>query len=73
MNVDLEGLKEKMAKELEEITVREAALQQQMAHLDAVLNLASGNGDTGQPAAGGTFAPSPPVSPESDLSEASGG
>ena len=72
MNVDLEGLKEKMAKELEEITVREAALQQQMAHLDAVLNLASGNGDTGQPAAGGTFAPSPPISPESDFSEAPG-
>lgn len=72
MNVDLEGLKEKMAKELEEISVREAALQQQMAHLDAVLNLASGNGDSGQAAAGTAFAATSPVSPATDFSEAPG-
>jgi hypothetical protein len=45
MNVDLEGLKAKMAQELEEITVRETTLQEQMQHLEAVLHLASGNGD----------------------------
>ncbi|MGW8181013.1 MAG: hypothetical protein ACWGQW_19960 [bacterium] len=72
MNVDLEGLKDKMAKELEEISVREAALQEQMAHLDAVLNLAAGNGDTGRSAMAGTFTPSPRISPESDFTEASG-
>lgn len=45
MNVDLEGLKVKMAQELEEITTRETTLQEQMLHLEAVLNLAGGNGD----------------------------
>jgi len=39
MNVDLEGLKVKMAEELAEIEEREAALHEQMLHLEAVLRL----------------------------------
>jgi hypothetical protein len=45
MNVDLDGIKLKMTKELEEIAAREAALQKQMAHLEAVLQLTGNNGD----------------------------
>jgi hypothetical protein len=52
MNVDLEGLKTKMTKELEAISAKEASLQEQMSHLDAVLSLASGNGDTFETAPG---------------------
>jgi hypothetical protein len=46
MNVDLDGIKAKMAKELEEIAAREVTLQQQMSHLEAVLQLAGSNGDS---------------------------
>jgi hypothetical protein len=49
MNVDLEGLKVKMSQELEEIATREVALKEQMAHLDAVLQLAGGNGNSPTP------------------------
>jgi len=71
MNVDLEGLKTKMAKELEAILAKEASLQEQMSHLDAVLSLASGNGDTMKKVPGEGFAQSLEDS-DTEFSEASG-
>jgi hypothetical protein len=69
MNVDLDGIKAKMAKELEEIAAREVTLQKQMSHLEAVLSLAGGNGDFKGSADVGDSSPS---DAESDLSETSG-
>jgi hypothetical protein len=63
MNVDLEGLKAKMSQELQEINEREVALKEQMAHLDAVLSLAGGNGDSLTPPGQADSAPSAPASP----------
>jgi len=71
MNVDLEGLKTKMAKELEAILAKEASLQEQISHLDAVLSLASGNGDTMKKVPGEGFAQSLEDS-DTEFSEASG-
>jgi hypothetical protein len=72
MNIDLEGLKAKMAKELEAIAAREATLQEQMVHLEAVLCLADGNGDSGKASKDRDFARSSHSNSEADYSEASG-
>lgn len=67
MNVDLEGIKAKMSRELEEIAARELVLQQQMSHLEVVLQLAGTNGDS----AGGRESNQSPAQQEENSSDES--
>ncbi|MGW8179781.1 MAG: hypothetical protein ACWGQW_13635, partial [bacterium] len=48
MNVDLEGLRAKVEKEVKELEDRKVALQEQLAHVEAVQKFAEEVGDTGQ-------------------------
>ena len=48
MNVNLEALKAKVEKEVKELEDRKVALQEQLAHVEAVQKFAEGVGDSGQ-------------------------